>query len=366
MHVLMVLCDFGMGGAERAALQLAGALAAPDVRFTVASARRGGCLAEAFARAGACVVDGLMRFRLDALAAARVARVVTRGRVDVLLIVDAPRNGMFCGLAGAALSRRRPARICWCHSVRGHPGRQLERARAYWRAGLLDRVVCISEHQRSQLEALGLPREAMPVIHNGIDVDRYAGVRPAELDVPDGKAVLVQVANFMAHKDFDTLLAAAGALARRRGDFHLLLVGRGTDSPAVRGRAARAGAQGVVSFLGGRLDVPAILAAADVFVLSSRFEVFSLAALEAMAASLPVVVNGGAAFDEMFTDGVEGRKVPPADPDALAGALGELLDAPALRRRLGAAARQRARQFDLARMAAGFRDLLAACEESPT
>ena len=308
-----------------------------------------------------------MRFRLDALAPVRVARLVRRGGVDVLLLVDVPRNGMFCGLVGAALSRRRPARICWCHSVRGHPGGQLERARAYWRAGMLDCIVCISEYQRSQLEALGLPRDAMPVIHNGIDVDRHAGVRPADLAVPHGKVLLVQVANFMAHKDFDTLLAAAGALARRRDDFHLLLVGRGTDSPAVRLKAARAGAEGVVTFLGGRFDVPAILAAADVFVLSSHFEVFSLATLEAMAASLPVVVNGGRAFDEMFTDGVEGRIVPPADPEALAGALGDLLDHPAARQRLGAAARRRVRQFDLARMAAGFRDLLAAaCERAPT
>jgi len=313
----MVLARLVAGGAEVSALRLVRALRPRGYEFVVAAMRGGGELTGAFRQAGAEVREPLARGRWDLPAAWRIARLCCCG-VEALVVVDVPRNGLVCGLVGSLLSRRRMARLCWCKSVPGgQSGPFAGLLRAAQRLGLLDAVVCAARHQRSALVRRGLDRRRMPLVRNGVEAPR-AGTWPADVPPPAGRGLLVHVANATADKDFPTLLAAAGLLARRRDDFRLLLVGRGTDSPDMARRIARAGAGGVVAALGRRDDVGAILASADALVLSSRSEVLNVAVLEALAAGLPVVATDLPAFKEVFTHGREGLKAPPGDAEALA------------------------------------------------
>ena len=89
-----------------------------------------------------------------------------------------------------------------------------------------------------------------------------------------------------------------------------------------------------------------VLAAADVFCLSSRYEGLPIALLEALAMGLPVVSTEVGGVPSVVTDGVEGRLVPPGDPDVLAAAI-EPLAAAEIRRPLADAATQRATDFDI-------------------
>jgi glycosyltransferase involved in cell wall biosynthesis len=91
-------------------------------------------------------------------------------------------------------------------------------------------------------------------------------------------------------------------------------------------------------------DVPSFLAGLDVAVLPSRAEGMSNAVLEYMAAGRPIVATAVGATPELLADGEHGLLVPPGDPAALAAAIGKLLRQPELARRLGAAARRRARE----------------------
>jgi len=366
VRVLMVMADFLAGGAEMAALTLTRGLTRRGHRVAVAAIRRTGVLAERFARAGAAIHSPLASWRFDPAPVARLAGIIRRDRVDCVIVVGILRNGLFYACVASLLSGRRPATICWCHAMPGGQGGDFaRRLRAYVSAGLLDLIVCVGRCQRDGLAALGLDRRALPIVPNGIDLSRFdgraaAGGPPRLTDppVPAGKRLVVQVANVMPDKDYATLIAAAAKLARVRPDVHFLFVGRGTDSPTMARTVRRAGLDGALTLAGHRDDVPGILAAADAFVLSSRSESFGLAVVEAMAAGLPVVVSDLPAFRELLADGREGLKVPPGDPEALAGAIARVLDDAALRKALAAAGRRRARRFGHARMVRRFERLL--------
>jgi glycosyltransferase involved in cell wall biosynthesis len=130
-----------------------------------------------------------------------------------------------------------------------------------------------------------------------------------------------------------------------------LIAGEGPERTDLEAAARRSAVEDRVRLLGPRDDVPALLAACDVFVLPSLFEGAPLAILEAMAAGRPVVASRIGGVDELLLDGVTGLLVPPADPAALAGAILRLIATPALRVRLADAGRERARAFDAPAMA---------------
>jgi glycosyltransferase involved in cell wall biosynthesis len=107
-----------------------------------------------------------------------------------------------------------------------------------------------------------------------------------------------------------------------------------------------------VRFFGYQADVRPYLAAADVFVLPSRYDTMPLAILEALAAGLPCVVSAVGDLAEVIQAGVNGLVVNPDDPIMLIEALNRLLKDPSLRIQMGAAARLRADEFDTREMAA--------------
>jgi len=103
--------------------------------------------------------------------------------------------------------------------------------------------------------------------------------------------------------------------------------------------------------LGPRKDVPALMHAMDVFAMPSIWEGFGLVLLEAMAAGRPIVASRVATIPEVVLDGQTGLLVPAGDPLALAEALAQLANQPALAARMGEAGRERVRhQFSLEKM----------------
>jgi glycosyltransferase involved in cell wall biosynthesis len=172
------------------------------------------------------------------------------------------------------------------------------------------------------------------VILNGIDPRPFRDATPAELGVPAGALAVGFVGRFVEWKGVLTLADAWAALAPRLPNAHLVLAGEGELEPEMRARLA-----GVerVHWAGFRTDIPAVMRALDILAFPSRMEGFGLAAVEAMAAGVPVVAARAAALPEVVGDGQEGLLVEPADPAALAAAIERLAHDPRLRSRLGAA-----------------------------
>jgi glycosyltransferase involved in cell wall biosynthesis len=154
---------------------------------------------------------------------------------------------------------------------------------------------------------------------------------------------VANIARFHPVKDQASLVDAFRTVASARDDVDLLLVGDGPLRPQLEQQVRRLGLDDRVKFLGIRRDVPDVLAASTVFCLNSVSEAASLTLMEAMAASRPVVVTDVGGNPEIVRQGVDGVLVPRRDPAALAGALLQVLDSPALARRMGEAGAARVR-----------------------
>ncbi|MCD4823929.1 MAG: glycosyltransferase [Phycisphaerae bacterium] len=359
MRVLMVTGDLNTSGAEMMAFDLAVALRRRGVDVAVIALRSRGDMGRRYEKAGIDLFAGLLKFRYDLLAAVRIARIIRQREIDVLIAVDVLRNAMFLGLGAVSLSGRPVRRVLWSHTTpTGWVGDFTGGIRRYLKLGMLDEIVCISKLQQRQFTERGIPPEIIRRIYNGIDPDRYADVSPASLpEAAADKTVLLQVANVLPHKDFDTLLAAAKILADRKVNCCILLAGRGTDSAGFHSKIESLGLEDMVLPLGLRHDVPELLAACDAMILSSHDEVFNVSVLEAMAAGRAILASDVQGL-EMFDDGQEGIKVPPQNPQAFAAAVERLCGEADLRERLGRAGRQRAEEFSLERMADEFLKLL--------
>ncbi len=166
-----------------------------------------------------------------------------------------------------------------------------------------------------------------------------------------GLVMVLCVANHRAEKDYDNLMDAMALLVAREKDdgegsapLTVVAAGAGPLLDDARRRATALGLDGRLQMLGHRDDVGSLMAAADAFVLASRFEGLPVALMEATAAGLPVVATRVGGIPEALAGEAGELLVPPQNPEALA-ALARLGD-PQLRRRLSEASRVAAMQFD--------------------
>ena len=166
------------------------------------------------------------------------------------------------------------------------------------------------------------------------DFRQTRGIGPAEF-------VALYVARFQAFKNHATLVEAFARLAQDHPASRLVLVGSGPLRERTEQLARERGLADKVLFLGEvpYRDLPGMYAAADVKAISSDYESFCFAAIEAMSAGLPVLTTDCAWVPRLVADGA-GIVVPVGDAEAFAAGLKKLADNPALRQRMGAAGRQ--------------------------
>jgi glycosyltransferase involved in cell wall biosynthesis len=205
-------------------------------------------------------------------------------------------------------------------------------------------VVAPSRAMARFLADHGLPAERIHVVQNGIDVGARGKPRSAGTDRP---LVLGTAASLEYQKGIDVLLAAVALLEGRP---RIEIFGDGSRRGRLEDQAAALGVE--ARFAGHVEDLRQRIRELDIFVLPSRAENFPVAALEAMAAALPVVATRVGGVPELVVDGETGILVEPDDPRALAAAIAGLASDPARRAALGDAGRRRASEmFDADRMA---------------
>jgi glycosyltransferase involved in cell wall biosynthesis len=239
-----------------------------------------------------------------------------------------------------------PIRIFTVHgwaftAYAGFPGR-LYRVAERSMLPLTSATICVAEYERRVGIAAGACRaEQTVVIPNAVQVSALPRSMPR-----GGVVELISVGRLRAPKDFITL---ARALARlERGSFRASLVGDGPDRSMIEAELEQLGLGDSVRLLGDRSDVPRLLAAADVFVCSSRSEGMPVSIIEAMAVGLPVVASAVGGVPELVDDQRTGLLVVPGAAAALADALARVIGDRTLREQMGRAGRKDALQrYDL-------------------
>ncbi|HEV2678445.1 MAG TPA: glycosyltransferase [Aliidongia sp.] len=224
-----------------------------------------------------------------------------------------------------------------------------------------DLFLCASSFIRERVLAMGFPEARTRVHYIGVDCQAIRPRDPAE-ETP----TILHVARLVEVKGTQYLIRAVGALAARHGNVQLVIVGDGPLHRSLQDLAKSLGLEGRVKFLGALphrqvvtwMRQAAVLVLPSVRTSTGRVEGLGMVLLEAAASGVPAVGSRIGGIPEGIIDGETGFLVSERDPAALASRLNDLLDDPALRRRMGAAARALVeRQFDIRRQTGTLEDL---------
>ena len=228
--------------------------------------------------------------------------------------------------------------------------RWLERRLAPWS----DRIVAHSRSiERFLVDGLGVPAAKVTVIANGVDENQFRPPSDGERrearrarDFADGQVVALMAARIAPQKNQDLVVDALARLkagGELPASFRLLLAGRVSSAAydrQVRAAIARHDLGGQIEFLGAVTNMRELYAAADVVLMPSRTEASPIAALEARACNLPVLISAASNTDEVLLPGQHGWQVDQATAETIAASLREILaTTPAARREMGTAAR---------------------------
>ncbi len=346
-HVLTLIDSLAEGGAERVAVELA--TGADPRRFRRSLCITRGSLTKLGPGAGASL-ERLRDAEVEVFALERHSRTDVRAWARLLSylrehvdVVHAHKFGS--NFWGAVLGRAARVPVVLAHehtwSFEGRPvRRQLDRRVI---ARLADLMIAVSDaDQQRMIEVVGIPAERIVVMPNGIPSwPAGDGIRfRQECGIAPGAPVLAMTAVLRPQKAVDVMVEALAIVRRSVPAVRLLVIGQGDPSPLME-LADRLGVGEAVGFLGHRPDVPEVLAAADLGVLSSDFEGSPLAVLEYMAAGLPVVATDVGGVPSIVQHGRTGLLVPRRDPPALAAAIETVLSDRELARSMGERGRSR-------------------------
>ena len=228
---------------------------------------------------------------------------------------------------------------------------RIGRVELRWLRRWAARLLILNEGMMQEALEYGFPRDQMLWMPNPVDTEQFRPGQPEEIaklragfGIPPGALVAVYVGRLSHEKGLPSLLSGFALAAREEPRAMLVLVGDGHMRSELEASAAKLGLGSSQVLFSGPVDpseVPAWLRASDVFTLMSPSEGFSCALAEAMSAGLASVVSRIPANVQLIEDEIHGLLAPVGGDSAMAGALLRLFRDPALRGRMGQAARQR-------------------------
>lgn len=347
MHVVYALQP---GGMEHGVVKLANGLDPSVVQSAICATTPGGSL-KSLVSGHVPVFELRRRPGNDPMLIWRLYRLFRRERPD---IVHTHAWGTLVEGWLAARLARVPVVVHGEHGTLQDKPRQIRVQRQVWRR--VDRVLSVSSRLAEKLSlATGVPLGGIEVIRNGVDLARFGSVdrvaARAALDLAPDAIVIGTAGRLVPVKDQAVLVDAVGRLAQAGRMVEAVIAGEGPLRADLERQIRTLGLSGRVRLLGHQPAIERVLAALDLFVLSSRSEGLSNTILEAMASGLPVVATRVGGADELVVDGDTGVLVAPGSAAALADAIAGIVAQPGRGAAMGTRGRRRAHdEFGVARM----------------
>lgn len=359
--ILHIIDTTGPGGAETVFIQLADMLRTRGWRSIVVI-RGPGWVQEELERRGLNPIVIPCRGSFAVKFLQSLVRLIKKEKVDVIQSHLLGSN-VYSAIAG--LLTHVPVVATYHGMVDVNPNERFRWLKYKAMEKGIQRYVAVSERLLKNIQERGLlDIQRSSVIYNGVDMTKYQrlgdqGLRE-QLALSDNTVLIGSLGNVRPAKDYANLIAAGARVIKERPHVHFVIAGHQKPS-LMRKLEEQMRALGVTEhfhFLGFCQNCAEFLGQVDAFVLSSSSEGFSIATIEAMATSLPVVVTQCGGPEEIVVHEQNGLMVPPSAPRALAEALLRILSDTALAQRLAAAGMQTAKaRFSLDEMLQGYENL---------
>jgi glycosyltransferase involved in cell wall biosynthesis len=258
-----------------------------------------------------------MEFEFDPVSVIKISKILRKKRATILHFHDS--HSATLGILASFLYPV-PVKIVARKvdfPIKGNPFRRLKYDK------LVSSVIAVSNGVKDVLIRDGIPESKIHTIYEGTDLKKFEIEGTKEewkerLGFKRDKFLAGIVAHLADHKGHIYLIEAAKILKKRGADMEILIIGDGELRDFLISKTEELDVGDIVKFLGFRNDIPNLLKAIDLFVLSSYLEGLCTSLLDAMASKLPIVATRTGGIPEAVEDGVNGILVPPKDPLALA------------------------------------------------
>ena len=368
-NVVYVIDGLGLGGAERLMIPLLANLERQyfTPRVCVLQNKHGNPIANDLKALGVPVDFLPVRHLRDLTAVPRMVRYLNEFHAD-LIHTQLEFSNVLGNVAAKWL--KKPS-ICTVHTI---PSQDMDaKARFHQNTeffclrNFCDMVVSVSdEAKRFHMDVAGVSDQKICTIYNGIDLANISAAAlhadpvavRREFGIPQPATLLITVAVLRELKGIQFMIRAMPAILKECPDAYYLIVGSGEHHDKLVEEAKQQGVEERVIFAGARKDIPAVLSAADLFVLPTLTEALPTVLAEAMSAKLPIVVSRVGGVPEMVTDGLNGRLVEAGNVEMLVNSCVELIRSPQVRSEMGANGRAVVEEkFDVRAQIGHLRDL---------
>jgi len=337
-------------------------------KIFAACLREGGPYEDKLRNIGVTVKNFDLKTLVDLRIIPRLVRYIKQNNFDIVETAVFPSD--VYGRVSARLANV-PVIISTMHRVEDHKQETIYRFLPFVDTvtmALTTKIIAVSGAVKNYLIRRHKIRpEKISMIYNGIDVSKYkrhvniSGFKK-QFNLDPSIPIVAFIGRLVKVKGVSYFLEAAASVLRSGKKAQFLVIGDGPLKQSLVKQTQKLGIDQHVFFIGFRKDIPRVLSFIDILVVPSLWEGLPLVVLETMSAGKPIIAAEVGGIPEAVRNGETGILVPPKNPEALTGAINDLLADPKKRKEMGDKAKQRAVQlFDVERMVKEYENLYDAC-----